>query len=208
MGNFYQDHIEPRLVNCACASGAMRYERKQLVPHAIGQVLEVGFGSGHNLPYYDTSKVEKLFALEPEAKIRKLSEDRVSQSPLEIEFLDLPGEEIPLENNSIDTILITFTLCTIPDYEKALEGMARVLKPGGKMLFAEHGLAPDDGVAKWQNRLNGVWGKLAGGCHLNRNIPDIINHSDFHITEIDPHYARKTPKIAGYIYRGEAIIHA
>ncbi len=155
---FYKQHIEPKLVNLACGSSAIRYQRKKVVPQAEGVVLEVGFGSGHNLPYYNEENVSKLFALEPDQHIRELARKRVSQSNLDITYLDLPGEEIPLENASVDTVLVTFTMCTIPDLPKALEGMARVLKPGGKMYFAEHGLAPDPGVVKWQNRLNGIWG--------------------------------------------------
>ena len=167
-------------------------------------MLEVGFGSGHNLPFYDASKVTKLFALEPEEKIRNLATQRVADSPLDIEYLDLPGEKIPLAGNSVDTVLITFTMCTIPDVETAIEGMARVLKPGGRMLFAEHGLAPDKGVVKWQNRLNGVWGKLAGGCNLNRNIPALINANGFRVEHLDQAYLKHTPKFAGYVYSGFA----
>ena len=202
---FYADHIEPRLVNFACSTPAIRWERKKVVPHAEGVVLEVGFGSGHNLPYYDAGRVTKLFALEPEEKIRKLAADRVAGSPLEIEYLDLPGEEIPLDDKSVDTVLITFTMCTIPDVHTALLGMRRVLKPGARMLFAEHGRAPDAGVIKWQDRLNGVWGNIAGGCHLNRDIPALVENAGFKFEKLEAEYARKTPKFLGYMYTGSAV---
>ncbi len=200
----YSEHIEPRLVSFACSSPAIAKQRAKVVPQAEGVVLEIGFGSGHNLPFYDESKVSKLFALEPEMKIRKLAEKRVAESNLDIEYLDLPGEEIPLEDKSVDTVLVTFTMCTIPDLSKAVEGMARVLKPGGRMYFAEHGLAPDAGVVKWQNRLNGVWGCLGGGCNLNRDIPAFITGNGFQMDHLEADYAKGTPKFAGYIYAGSA----
>lgn len=203
---FYQNHIEPRMVSFACSTPAIRWQRKKVVPHAEGVVLEVGFGSGHNLPYYNADKVTKLFALEPEEKIRKLAAERVTSSPLEITFLNLPGEEIPLDDKSVDTVLITFTMCTIPDLPVALAGMARVLKPGGRMLFAEHGLSPEAGVAKWQNKLDGMWGCLAGGCHLNRDIAHLIEENGFSFETLEAEYARKTPKFLGYMYSGSAVV--
>ncbi len=201
---FYQKHIEPRLVSLACSSPAIARERRKVVPHAEGVVLEVGFGSGHNLPFYDAGKVTKLFALEPEEKIKKLAAKRVAASPLEIDYLDLPGEQIPLEDRSIDTVLVTFTMCTIPDLPTALEGMARVLKPSGRMLFAEHGLSPDGSVAEWQNRLNGIWGCLGGGCNLNRDIPALVTGNGFQMEQLEAQYAKNTPKFAGYIFSGRA----
>jgi len=158
---FYDDKILPRVINLACSSKPTMKQREKIVPLAEGDVLEIGFGSGLNVPYYDIQKVRKIFGLEPSEGMRKLAAERVSASSLDVEFIDLPGEEIPLEENSVDTVLMTYTLCTIPNVGAALEGMRRVLKPGGKLLFCEHGKAPDEGVHRWQNKLNPAWSKVA-----------------------------------------------
>jgi ubiquinone/menaquinone biosynthesis C-methylase UbiE len=141
------------------------------VPEAEGDVLEVGFGSGLNVPFYDTTKVRKIWALEPSEGMRRKSRQLIDDTDMDIEFIDLPGEEIPLDDNSVDTVLVTYTLCTIEDTASALEGMRRVLKPGGRLLYCEHGLAPDEDVQKWQVRLNPVWKNIAGGCRMDRDIP-------------------------------------
>ncbi len=201
---FYGDHIEPRLVSCACGMKAISRERAKIVPEAKGDVLEVGFGSGHNAPYYDQGAITHLYALEPSAAMRKRALKRIAGLSFPLEWLDLPGEEIPLPDASVDTVLVTYTLCTIPDVEAALAGMRRVLKPGGKFVFLEHGLSPDEGVARWQNRLNGVWGKLAGGCHLNRDPAALVRKAGFEIARLDQHDAKGAPKFAGYMTGGVA----
>lgn len=202
--NLWDEYIAPPLVSFACSMKPIRYQRKKVVPKAAGTVLEIGFGSGLNLPYYDADKVDRLFALEPHMAMRKRAAERVAASPLSIEFLDLPGEEIPLEDASIDTVLVTYTLCTIPDTARALAGMRRVIKPGGQMIFCEHGAAPDEGVAKWQQRIEPAWKALAGGCHMTRKIPDMINAAGFEITEKEEMYLPSTPQILGYNYWGTA----
>lgn len=202
---FYSDHIEPRLVSCACGMKAVSRERKKIVPEAVGRVLEIGFGSGHNAPFYDRSKITHLYALEPNDAMRRMSERRIAELPFPVEWLDLPGEQIPLADGSVDTVLVTFSLCTIPGVEEALAGMRRVLKPGGRLVFLEHGRAPDSGVAKWQDRINGVWGKLAGGCHLNREPDLLIGKAGFNIDKIDRRYMPRAPKIAGFVTRGVAL---
>jgi len=200
---FYDDKILPRLINLACAAKPSMKQRQKIVPHAEGDVLEIGFGSGLNVAFYDRQKVRKIFGLEPSEGMRRLAARRVSESGLDIEFIDLPGEEIPLAANSVDTVLVTYTLCTIPDVAVALEGMRRVLKPGGKLLFCEHGKAPDEGVRRWQNRLNPAWGKIGGGCNMNRDIPALIEASGFRITEDERMYV-PGPKILCYNYWGKA----
>jgi len=202
---FYADHVEPHLVSGICGMPNISREREQIVPLAEGRVLEIGFGSGHNAPFYNREKISHLFALEPSASWRKLGQKRVDALPFPTKWLDLPGEEIPLENESVDTVLVTFSLCTIPGVDAALDGMRRVLKPGGRLVFLEHGAAPDVGVAKWQDRLNGVWGKLAGGCHLNRRPDSLIDKAGFRIDNIEQHYAQLMPKIAGYVFSGVAV---
>ena len=202
---FYSDHIEPMVVSCACGMKAITREREKITPLAKGVVLEVGFGSGHNAPYYDQSAITHLYALEPSAAMRKRALKRIAGLSFPLEWLDLPGEEIPLADASVDTVLVTYTLCTIPDVEAALVGMRRVLKPGGNLVFLEHGLAPDAGVAKWQNRLDGAWGKFAGGCHLNRDPAALVRGAGFQIERLDQHYARGAPKFAGFMTGGVAI---
>jgi ubiquinone/menaquinone biosynthesis C-methylase UbiE len=200
---FYDDRILPRFINLACGAKPNMKQREKIVPLAEGDVLEIGFGSGLNVPYYDTQKVRKIFGLEPSDGMRKLAAERVSASSLDIEFIDLPGEEIPLEENSVDTVLITYTLCTISNVGAALEGMRRVLKPGGKLLFCEHGKAPDEGVHRWQNKLNPGWSKIAGGCNMNRDIPALIEASGFRIG-MDERMYIPGPRILSYNYWGSA----
>lgn len=202
--NFYQRHIEPALVSFACSQKPIARQREKIVPRAHGVVLEVGFGAGHNLPFYAPEKVDKLYALEPSEGMRRRAATRLAETPLEIELLDLPGEKIPLDAAGVDCILITYTLCTIPDVAAALGEMRRVLKPGGEMYFCEHGRAPDPGVARWQNRLNGVWGAIGGGCNLNRDIPGLLRGGGFSITGLEEMYLPGTPKFAGYNYWGTA----
>ena len=201
---FYCDCIEPACVSLVCSTKPIQRQRMKIVPRAHGVVLEVGFGSGHNLPFYDGAKVERLYALEPSPGMRRRASQRMAASDINIDLIDLPGETIPLESGSVDSILITYTLCTIPDAAKALAGMRRVLKPGGQVFFCEHGVAPDPGVRRWQDRINGVWGCIAGGCNLNRDIPALFRAADFRMDDLEKMYLPSTPKIAGYNYWGAA----
>ncbi len=201
---FYADHIEPAFVSFACSMPAIARERAAIVPEASGVVLEIGFGSGHNAGFYDRQKISRLFALEPSPAMRRKAARRIEDLPFPLDWLDLKAEEIPLDAASVDTVLVTYTLCTIPGIEHALDGMKRVLKPGGKLVFLEHGAAPDPGVRGWQDRLNPYWGRLAGGCSLNRDPALLISRAGFEIARINTHYARGAPKFAGYTYRGVA----
>ena len=180
----YDKFILPRLIGTACGTKPILKQREKVVPHCEGRVLEIGMGTGHNLDFYDPDKVDMVFGLEPAPDMVKRAKPLADKAPFDVEFIDLPGEEIPLEDNSVDTVLLTYTLCTIPGTLKAMQNMRRVLKPGGKLLFSEHGRAPDAAVEKWQNRLNGAWGKLFGGCNINRDIPTLIEElSLIHISE-------------------------
>lgn len=194
----------PHALNLACGFKAIRRQRQKVVPAAEGRVLEIGFGSGLNVPYYDFGKVTKLWALEPSEGMRRLAHKRLNPVRTEFEFIDLPGEEIPLGDASVDTVLCTFTLCTIPDTAAALDGMRRVLKPGGRLLFCEHGRAPDEKVRRWQDRLNGPWSRIAGGCQLNRDIPALIRGSGFRIEEEDAMYVPGGPKMLSWQWWGSA----
>ncbi len=201
----YDRYILPVVLNAAMSTKPIRYQRKKVVPRAQGRVLEIGFGAGHNLPFYDASKVTHLWALEPSKEMRERAAERVSQSSIPLEFLDLPSEEIPLGNEEADTILITYTLCTIPDVTKALGEMRRGLKSGGKMIFCEHGEAPDADVRKWQERLTPAWKFIGGGCHVGRPIPKMIIDSGFRIEGMETMYLPGTPRFAGFNYWGDAV---
>jgi ubiquinone/menaquinone biosynthesis C-methylase UbiE len=201
----YDHYVLPVLLNAAMGTKPIRYQRKKVVPRAQGRVLEIGFGAGHNLPFYDTSKVSHLWALEPSREMRARAAERVSQSPIPLEFLDLPSEEIPLGNEEADTVLVTYTLCTIPDVTKALGEMRRVLKPQGKMIFCEHGEAPDANVKRWQDRITPVWKSLCGNCHVGRQIPKLIQDSGFRIEQMETMYLPGTPRFAGFNYWGDAV---
>jgi ubiquinone/menaquinone biosynthesis C-methylase UbiE len=201
---FYDRHILPRLLDAAMSAKPITYQRKKVVPRAEGRVLEIGFGAGHNLPFYDAGKVELIWALEPAAEMRARAGDRAAASPIPLEFLGLPSEKIPLDDASADTILITYTLCTIPDVTAALSEMRRVMKPAGRMIFCEHGTAPDASVARWQRRITPVWKAMAGGCHVGRPIPKLIEDGGFKVEDMQTMYLPGTPRFAGFNYWGSA----
>ena len=177
--SFYDDKILPHVIHLACGTKPVLKQREKIVPQAEGRILEIGMGSGINIAYYNPDKVTKLWGLEPSTGMREKAKKRVAAAPFDLEWLDLPGEEIPLDDSSVDTVVLTYTLCTIPDWLAAVKQMRRVLKPGGKLLFSEHGKAPDAAVRKWQDRIDPLWGKIAGGCHLNRDIPKLLTEGGF-----------------------------
>ena len=202
---FYDKHVLPHFINCACGSKPIMKQREKVVPLASGVVLEIGIGTGLNLPYYQKERVEKLIGLDPSEESCVLASQRARALDVPIEFIGLPGEEIPLEDDSIDTVLVTYSLCTIPDPVTALKGMSRVLKPGGALLFCEHGLAPDPGVVKWQDRINPMWRKIAGGCNLHRDIPTLLDQGGFSVVDMESMYLPSTPRFAGFNYWGRAL---
>jgi ubiquinone/menaquinone biosynthesis C-methylase UbiE len=202
--SLYDEKILPHIIDRACSMGQVMKLRSQVVPKARGTVLEVGMGSGINLEFYDAAKVDLVYGLEPSLGMRKKAQPNLAKSNVKVEWLDLPGEQIPLDDNSVDTVLLTFTLCTIPDWQAALEQMKRVLRPDGELLFLEHGQSPHHGTRTWQNRITPTWKKFAGGCHLNRPIAELIQQTGFRVMELENLYVPKAPKIAGYIYKGRA----
>ncbi len=200
--NLYEKWILPRLVDVAMRNKEATRYRSQIVPQARGTVLEIGVGSGLNLPFYGAG-VEHLYGLDPSEELLTMARKKARGITLPIEFLAHTGEEIPLDDASVDTVVTTWTLCTIPDPLQALREMRRVLKPGGVMLFAEHGLAPETQVQGWQQRLNPLWRRIAGGCNLNRKIDQLIQTAGFQIASLDTEYA-KGPRPMSYIYAGRA----
>ncbi len=199
----YGTHVLPHLVGLACGGGDIAKQRRRVVPRATGRVLEVGMGPGFNLPFYDRSTVEFVWGLEPSAGMRRKAADALAATDLDVRWLDLPGEEIPLDDHSVDTVVLTYTLCSIADADRALAQMHRVLKPGGELVFSEHGEAPDESVRRWQHRVDPVWTRFAGGCHITRPIPALIESGGFELVESDSAYL-PGPKIASYHYWGVA----
>ena len=204
--SFYSRYILPALITCACGAKPVRRQRRKIVPRAEGVVLEIGFGAGLNLPFYDASKVSRVHALEPEdgmlARARKIS----GSSAIPIEILPERAEDLSLPDASVDTVLVTYSLCTIPDAVAALNGARRVLKPQGRLLFCEHGLAPDAKVQHTQRSIEPIWSRIGGGCRLTRNIPSLICQAGFEIADLEAMYLPSTPRFAGYNYWGSAKI--
>ena len=199
----YDRHILPHLIDFACGMGAVMKARSQLVPQARGRVLEIGIGSGLNLSFYDPQRVEVVVGVDPSAEMQALGRERAARCQVPVEMIALELGQIQAADASFDDIVCTFTLCTIPDAIAALREMRRVLKPGGRLLFCEHGLAPDLPVVRWQKRLTPLWKPLAGGCHLDRDIPALIGAGGFHIRELSTGYL-KGPRPMTHVYRGWA----
>jgi len=200
---FYNRYVLPLGIHLACRGKPIARQRSKVVPFARGRVLEVGIGSGLNLPFYDPGKVDKVWGLDPSAELRTFAEKAARKVGFEVEFLGLPGEEIPLDDGSVDTVVVTYTLCTIPEAGAALRQMRRVLKPGAELLFCEHGAAPDDNVRRWQDRLDPIWSRIGGGCHLNRPIVDLIHQAGFRIERVESGYI-PGPKTHTFNYWGMA----
>jgi len=201
---FYDRYVLPHVIGFACGTPPICKQREKVVPLACGRVLEVGMGAGANLPYYDADRVSHVWGLEPSEGMRRRAQKNLAISAVDVEWLDLPGEEIPLEDDSADSVLVTYTLCTIPDFAAALAQMHRVLKPGGKLIFCEHGAAPDASVRRWQDRINPVWKKFSGGCNLNRPIPSCLERAGFSVLKLESMYLPGTPRVAGFNYWGIA----
>lgn len=206
MFGLWDRYVVPPLISCACSAKPIMKQRAKIVPEAEGVVLEVGCGSGTNFDLYDTAKVKHLHAIEPsEGMILRAKEAWAATSretPCDIHLCG--AEDVPLDDNSVDTAVVTFVLCTIPDWQSSLQELRRVLKPGGRVLYSEHGLAPDEGVAKWQRRVEPVWKRLAGGCHLTRDTKQMLEAEGFAIEQHETMYLPNTPKIAGFAAWGSA----
>ena len=200
----YDRYVVPRLVTCACGTKPVIKQRQKVVPKAMGTVLEFGIGAGHNLPHYDASRVDRVIGVDPCATSWELASERAANLDFDVEFIQGSALDVPIEDASVDSVLITFTLCTVPDPMAALREAKRTLKPGGKVYFCEHGLAPDERVAKWQNRVNPIWKRVFGGCHINRDTAGLLTDAGFKLDELEQMYLPGTPTIAGFNTWGEA----
>lgn len=202
--SFYQNYIYPYLVDILGDPPPIQKIRRQIIPQAQDRVLEIGAGSGANFRHYDPDKVDKLYALEPNPGMIRLAERQRQKTKLDIEFLDLPGERIPLDDDTIDTVVSTFTLCTITDIVAAIRGLAHVLKPDGRFIFFELGLSPEVSVQRWQRRLEPLHHWLFQGLHLTRDIPPLIVEGGFQIEQIEAGYLTSFPKSSSYCWWGTA----
>jgi ubiquinone/menaquinone biosynthesis C-methylase UbiE len=204
---FYRDRIYPHLVQVLGNPKPIAEIRRRIIPMAHGQVLEIGVGTGVNLPLYDSTKVNKLYALEPNPGMVRRAEEQSRHTELNVEFVSLPGESIPLGDASVDTVVSTFTMCTIPGVVEAIRGIRRVLKPEGKLIFFEHGLSPDPQVRRWQERSEPLFRLAFEGCHVTRHIPSLIREGGFVIEKLNEAYLAPFPKSGSYSYWGVAGVH-
>jgi ubiquinone/menaquinone biosynthesis C-methylase UbiE len=201
----YDKHLLPKLVHFTCGQNPTMRQREKLVPLAQGRVLEIGIGSGLNIPFYDAKNVEHLWGLDPSAEMWSIAQKNADGHHLDVEFIQSGAESIPLDDNSTDTVVMTYTMCTVPHVHAALDEIRRVLKPAGKLLFCEHGTAPDKSVQRWQNRLNPIWRKLSGGCNLNRPIPELLEQAGFKSSDMQAMYLPGW-KLASFNYWGTAFL--
>lgn len=201
--NWYDRNVLPMLLDLACGTKPTRRQRGKVVPLATGRVLEVGIGTGLNIPHYDKSRIGKIVGLDPALRMHRLAHKRIKLAGLDVEMLGLSAEKIPLADASIDSVVVTYTLCSIPDPVLALREMRRVLAPGGRLLFCEHGRAPDESVRRWQTWLQPHWKKVFGGCHLDRDIPVLLSEAGFECKNMQTMYL-PGPRPVTYNYWGEA----
>ena len=202
--SFYEKKILPKVLDLLCGSSPINYQRRKVVPQVSGNVLEIGIGSGLNLPHYKASNISKITALDPAEELTDIAKRRISELDLNIDVLNCGAEEIPLESKSFDSILVTYTLCSIENLDDSMKEIRRVIKDDGTLFFCEHGIAPDLKTKKWQNRINPIWKKLMGGCNINRDIPEIISNSELEIVALATMFLPGTPRIAGFNYWGTA----
>jgi ubiquinone/menaquinone biosynthesis C-methylase UbiE len=204
MSDWYERHILPYLIDFACGVKPVRRQREKVVPLARGRVLEIGIGTGLNLPHYDKAKVHAIVGVDPALEMHRLARKRMQAAGLAVELVGLSAERIPVEDASFDTVLVTYTLCSIPDPLAALKEARRLLKRGGRLVFCEHGAAPDASVRRWQARLNPLWSKLAGGCRLDRDIPALLKSAGLESSDLQTAYL-PGPRPLTYHYWGTAV---
>ena len=199
---FYSNFIIPYCIDWAMSDEILAQYRQQLLAGVSGEILEIGFGTGLNLPHYPAT-VEHITTVDPNPGMKKLTQQRIEQSPIRVDHRVISGESLPMSDGSFDSVVCTWTLCSIPQVEKAIAEIYRLLKPGGKFFFIEHGLSPEAKIEVWQHRLTPVQKVIADGCHLNRDIKQIVK-AQFDQVKIEQFYSPKLPKILGYMYQGVA----
>jgi ubiquinone/menaquinone biosynthesis C-methylase UbiE len=200
---FYRDHVVPRITTFCCGMTPAE-TRERVCAGLTGEVVELGFGSGLNVPHYPDT-VTGVLAVEPSDVGYRMAGRRLSGTSVPVERIGLDGARLPLDDDSVDSALSTWTLCTIPDVAAALAEVRRVLRPSGRLHFLEHGLSPDPGVERWQHRLNGMQGRIAGGCRIDRSIDRLLQDAGFHIERCENSYEKGAPKAMGYLYEGVAV---
>jgi len=203
MSNWWDRNVVPRLIGCACTQPAVMHDRAKVVPFASGDVLELGCGAP-NLDFYNRNNVRSLSGVDPSAELLTRAKLALESKGMTANFIPGIAEALPFANNSFDCVVTTFTLCSVQDPQAALSEAKRVLKPGGRLLFVEHGRAPDTDAATWQRRLEPVWKRIAGGCHLTRPVTQAISDAGFVCNAPQGHYMKRTPKWLGWVEWGEA----
>ena len=203
MSNWWDRNVVPRLIGCACAQPAVMRDRAKVVPFASGDVLELGCGAP-NLDYYDRNNVRSLSGVDPSAELLARTKLALESKGMTANFIPGIAEALPFANNSFDCVVTTFTLCSVQDPHAALSEVKRVLKPRGRLLFVEHGRAPDTDAAAWQSRIEPIWKRIAGGCHLTRPVTQAISEAGFVCNAPQGHYMKRTPRWLGWVEWGEA----
>ena len=206
--SLYDKYLLPHLLNCTCNQKPFIYQRKKVVPFAKGNILEIGIGSGLNIPFYEAEDINKIWGIDPSEELIAMAKKQINDDTPDIEFIISKAEDIDFDDAFFDTILMTYTMCTISNLSEAFREIRRVIKPSGTLIFCEHGIAPDENVVKWQNRINTFWPKISGGCNINKEIPRIVESLGFSITNLENMYLPKTPKVLGYNYWGRATLNS
>lgn len=206
MATLYERFLLPKLLKCACSAPPIAKQRQKVVPKAHGRVLELGIGMGLNLPFYDVDQVESVTGVDPALELRQIAEAAPRDPRLQVRVENGTAEALPFENGTFDSVVCTFTLCSVHTPAQALAEARRVLRPGGRFFYCEHGLSPDDDVARWQRRIEPVWKRLAGGCHLTRPVTRSVREAGFRVERSDAMYLPRAPRFAGWSEWGEAVV--
>jgi SAM-dependent methyltransferase len=202
---WYEETILPRFIRCACSAPGIMELREKVIPRASGRVFELGCGGGINQQFYDAQKVTGFAGIDPSGKLLDYAREAARTKGWDADIREGFGEAIPFEDASFDTVTCTYTMCSVDDQRQVLRELRRILKPGGRLLFLEHGAAPDPGVAKWQGRIEPVWKRMMGGCHLTRPVGKAVANAGFTITPLGEEYMPKMPRWAGWMEWGEAV---